>query len=151
MRRGFLYLVAIMDWHSRKVLAWRLSNTLEADFRVDALKEALTRYGKPEILNTDQDSQFTSASWIEALSNAKIKISMDGKGRWVNNRMIKRLWRSLKYECVYLHAFETGSEAKAGIRKWLAYYNAERPHSTHGILTPDEVHASKTEPMRMAA
>ncbi len=151
MRRGFLYLVAIMDRHSRKVLAWRLSDTLEAGFCVDAWKEALARYGKPEIFNTDQGSQFTSASWIEVLSDAKIKISMDGRGRWIDNRTIERLWRSLKYECVYLHAFETGSEAKAGIRKWLAYYNAERPHSAHGILTPDEVHASKTEPMRMAA
>jgi putative transposase len=151
MRRGFLYLVAIMDWYSRKVLAWRLSNTLEAEFCVDALKEALAKHGKPEIFNTDQGSQFTSADWIEVLSDAKIKISMDGKGRWIDNRMIERLWRSLKYECIYLHAFETGSEAKAGIRKWLAYYNAERPHSTHGILTPDEVHASKTEPTRMAA
>jgi len=151
MRRGFLYLVAIMDWYSRKVLAWRLSNTLEADFCVDALKEALAKHGKPEIFNTDQGSQFTSASWIDVLSEATVKISMDGKGRWIDNRMIERLWRSLKYECVYLHAFETGSEAKAGIRAWLAYYNAERPHSTHGILTPNEVHASKTEPMRMAA
>ena len=151
MRRGFLYLVAILDWYSRKVLAWRLSNTLEADFCVEALKEALAKHGRPEIFNTDQGSQFTSASWIEVLSDAKIKISMDGKGRWIDNRMIERLWRSLKYECVYLHAFEKGSEAKAGIGKWLAYYNAERPHSTHGILTPDEVHASKTEPMRMAA
>lgn len=115
------------------------------------MKEALAKHGKPEIFNTDQGSQFTSVSWIEALSDAKIKISMDGKGRWIDNRMIERLWRSLKYECVYLHAFETGSEVKAGIRKWLAYYNAERPHSTHGILTPAEVHASKTEPMRMAA
>jgi putative transposase len=164
MRRGFLYLVAIMDWYSRKVLAWRLSNTLEAEFCVDALNEALAKHGKPEIFNTpsrglkanhcramDQGSQFTSADWIEVLSDAKIKISMDGKGRWIDNRMIERLWRSLKYECIYLHAFETGSEAKAGIRKWLAYYNAERPHSTHGILTPDEVHASKNEPRRMAA
>jgi len=151
MRRGFLYLVAIMDWYSRKVLAWRLSNTLEADFCVEALKEAIAKYGKPEIFNTDQGSQFTSGDWIEVLSDAKIKISMDGKGRWIDNRMIERLWRSLKYECVYLHAFERGSEAKAGIRKWIAYYNTERPHSTHGILTPDEVHANKTEPMRMAA
>lgn len=151
MRRGFLYLVAIMDWYSRKVLAWRLSNTLEADFCVDALKEALAKHGKPEIFNTDQGSQFTSASWIDTLSEATVKISMDGKGRWIDNRMIERLWRSLKYECIYLHAFERGSEAKAGIGKWLTYYNAERPHSTHGILTPDEVHASKTEPVRMAA
>lgn len=151
MERGFLYLVAIMDWYSRKVLAWRLSNTLEADFCVAALKEALAKYGPPEIFNTDQGSQFTSSDWIDELKKAKVKISMDGKGRWIDNRMIERLWRSLKYECVYLRAFETGSQARDGIGKWLAYYNAERPHSTHGILTPDEVHANKTEPMKMAA
>ena len=151
MRRGFLYLVAIMDWHSRKVLAWRLSNSMDADFCVEALKEALTKHGKPEIFNTDQGSQFTSGAWIDVLTDAKIKISMDGKGAWRDNRMIERLWRSLKYECVYLHAFERGSEAKIGIAKWLAYYNAERPHSTHGILTPDEAHASKIEPMSLAA
>jgi len=151
MERGFLYLVAIMDWYSRKVLAWRLSNTLEADFCVAALKEALAKYGPPDIFNTDQGSQFTSSDWIDELKEAKVKISMDGKGRWIDNRMIERLWRSLKYECVYLRAFETGSQARDGIGKWLAYYNAERPHSTHGILTPEEVHASKTEPMKMAA
>ena len=151
MERGFLYLVAIMDWYSRKVLAWRLSNTLEADFCVAALKEALANYGPPEIFNTDQGSQFTSSDWIDELKEAKVKISMDGKGRWVDNRMIERLWRSLKYECVYLRAFETGSQAREGIGRWLAYYNAERPHSTHGILTPDEVHANQTEPMRIAA
>jgi putative transposase len=151
MQRGFLYLVAIMDWYSRKVLAWRLSNTMDADFCIEALKEALAKHGTPEIFNTDQGSQFTSGDWIDVLNDAKIKISMDGKGRWIDNRMIERLWRSLKYECVYLHAFERGSEAKAGIGKWLAYYNTERPHSTHGILTPDEAYANKTEPMRLAA
>ena len=151
MERGFLYLVAIIDWYSRKVLAWRLSNTLEADFCVVALKEALATYGPPEIFNTDQGSQFTSSDWIDELKEAKVKISMDGKGRWVDNRMIERLWRSLKYECVYLRAFETGSQAREGIGRWLAYYNAERPHSTHGILTPDEVHVDQTEPIRLAA
>ena len=151
MQRGFLYLVAIMDWHSRKVLAWRLSNSMDTTFCVEALKEALAKHGTPEIFNTDQGSQFTSGDWIDVLTDAKIKISMDGKGRWIDNRMIERLWRSLKYECVYLHAFETGSQAKAGIGKWLAYYNAERPHSTHGILTPDEAYVSKTEPIRLAA
>ena len=151
MQRGFLYLVAIVDWHSRKVLAWRLSNSMDTTFCVEALKEALAKHGTPEIFNTDQGSQFTSGDWIDVLTDAKIKISMDGKGRWIDNRMIERLWRSLKYECVYLHAFETGSQAKAGIGKWLAYYNAERPHSTHGILTPDEAYVSKTEPMRLAA
>ena len=151
MRRGFLYLVAIMDWYSRKVLAWRLSNSMDADFCVEALKEALAKHGKPEIFNTDQGSQFTSGAWIDVLTDATIKICMDGKGAWRDNRMIERLWRSLKYECVYLNAFETGSEMRAGIGKWLTYYNSERPHSTHGILTPDEAYVSKTEPMRLAA
>ena len=151
MRRGFLYLVAIMDWHSRKVLAWRLSNSMDADFCVEALKEALAKHGTPEILNSDQGSQFTSGAWIDVLTDAKIKISMDGKGAWRDNRMIERLWRSLKYECVYLNAFETGSEMRAGIGKWMTYYNSERPHSTHGLLTPDEAYASKHQPMRIAA
>lgn len=151
MRRGFLYLVAIMDWFSRKVLAWRLSNSMDADFCVEALKEALAKYGTPEIFNTDQGSQFTSGAWIDVLVEAKVKISMDGKGRWIDNRMIERLWRSLKYECVYLHAFERGSAAKAGIGKWMVYYNAERPHSTHGILTPNEAYENKMEPARLAA
>jgi len=151
MQRGFLYLVAIMDWYGRKVLAWRLSNTMDVEFCIEALKEALAKHGTPEIFNTNQGSQFTSGDWIEALTDAKIKISMDGKGRWIDNRMIERLWRSLKYECVYLHAFEKGTDAKAGIKKWLAYYNAERPHSSHGILTPNEAYASETEPMRSAA
>lgn len=151
MRRGFLYLVAIMDWFSRKVLAWRLSNSMEANFCIEALKEALAEYGKPEIMNSDQGSQFTGFEWTQALKDAGVRISMDGRGRWIDNRMIERLWRSLKYECVYLRAFETGSEARAGIGQWMAYYNADRPHSTHGILTPDEAYESKTEPLRMAA
>ncbi|WP_371809483.1 IS3 family transposase [Aliiroseovarius sp. xm-m-339-2] len=151
MRRGFLYLVAIMDWHSRKVLAWRLSNSMDADFCVQALKEAIAKHGAPKIFNSDQGSQFTSGAWIDVLTDAKIKISMDGKGAWRDNRMIERLWRSLKYECVYLNAFETGSEMRAGIGKWLTYYNTERPHSTHGLLTPDEAYDSKTEPTRLAA
>ena len=140
MRRGFLYLVAIMDWHSRKVLSWRLSNSMEADFCVEALKEALDLYGTPQIMNTDQGSQFTGFEWTNTLAEAKVKISMDGRGRWIDNRMIERLWRSLKYECVYLNAFETGSEARMGIGSWMTYYNAERPHSTHGILTPNEAY-----------
>lgn len=124
---------------------------MDADFCVEALKEALAKHGTPEIFNTDQGSQFTSGAWIDVLVDADIKISMDGKGAWRDNRMIERLWRSLKYECVYLNAFETGSEIRTGIGKWLTYYNAERPHSTHGILTPDEAYVSKTEPMRLAA
>ena len=118
---------------------------------VEALKEAWAKYGKPDIFNTDQGSQFTSGAWIDALIDADIKISMDGKGAWRDNRMIEWLWRSLKYECVYLNAFATGSEMRAGIGKWLTYYNAERPHSTHGILTPDEAYVTKIEPKRLAA
>ena len=117
MRRGFLYLVAIMDWYSRKILSWRLSNSMEADFCVAALKDALTRYGPPEIMNSDRGSQFTGHEWTSALSEAGVKISMDGRGRWIDNRMIERLWRSVTYECVYLNAFDTGSEAKAGIEQ----------------------------------
>ena len=112
MRRGFLYLVAIMDWASRKVLAWQLSNTMEADFCVAALEEAIARYGKPDIFNTDQGSQFTSFAFTNTLREAGIRISMDGRGRWMDNVFIERLWRSLKYECVFLNAFETGSEAQ---------------------------------------
>jgi putative transposase len=130
MRRGFLYLVAIMDWYSRKVLSWRLSNTLEAGFCVDALKEALARYGRPGIFNTDQGSQFTSFEFTDALKEADIKISMDGKGRWMDNIMIERLWRTLKYDCVYLNAWETGSEAREGIGRWFERYNGRRPHSS---------------------
>ncbi|TPG12868.1 IS3 family transposase [Sphingomonas koreensis] len=140
MRRGFLYLVAIMDWASRKVLAWRLSNTMDAEFCVAALKEALLRFGKPEIFNTDQGSQFTSADFTDVLRDAEVKISMDGRGRWMDNVFIERLWRSLKYECVYLNAFETGSELRAGLGRWIGYYNGQRPHSRFGGRTPDEVY-----------
>ena len=140
MRRGFLYLVAIMDWHSRKVLSWRLSNTMEASFCVEALEEAIERYGPPQIFNTDQGSQFTSLEWIETLKQAGIKISMDGKGRWMDNVFIERLWRSLKYECVYLNAWEAGSEARCGVTQWMDFYNTERPHSTLDGRTPDEAY-----------
>ena len=146
MRRGFLYLVAIMDWASRKVLSWRLSNSMDADFCVKALQEALVRYGKPEIFNTDQGSQFTGFEFIDVLKDAKIKISMDGKGRWMDNVFIERLWRSLKYECIYLNAFETGSETRAGIGNWIDYYNTRRPHSSLGqARTPDESYAMQWE------
>lgn len=140
MRKGFLYLMAVMDWHSRKVLSWRLSNTLDTDFCVGALEEAISRYGKPDIFNTDQGSQFTSFDFTQALKDAGVKISMDGKGRWMDNVMIERLWRSLKYECVYLHAFETGSEVKSGIGKWFNRYNTERPHSSLDDKTPYEAY-----------
>ena len=140
MRKGFLYLVAIMDWYSRKVLSWRLSNTLDADFCSEALKEALSTHGKPVIFNTDQGSQFTSFEFTQVLKDAGVKISMDSKGRWMDNVMIERLWRSLKYECVYLHAFETGSEARKGIERWIRRYNEERPHSSLDDRTPHEAY-----------
>ena len=141
MRRGFLYLVAIMDWHTRRVLSWELSNTMEADFCVRALKKALAAHGQPEIFNTDQGSQFTSSDFTGVLKARDIKISMDGKGRWMDNIFIERLWRSLKYECVYLNAFETGSQARAGIGRWIDFYNHRRPHSAHGVRTPAEAYA----------
>jgi putative transposase len=141
MRRGFLYLVAIMDWHTRRVLNWELSNTMEADFCVRALKKALALHGTPEIFNTDQGSQFTSSDFTGVLKDRDIKISMDGKGRWMDNVFIERLWRSLKYECVYLNAFETGPQARAGIGRWIDFYNHRRPHSAHGVRTPAEAYA----------
>lgn len=137
MRKGFLYLVAIMDWHSRKVLSWRLSNTMDTDFCVSALEEALAKYGIPDIFNTDQGSQFTSFAFTNVLRERGIRISMDGRGRWLDNVFIERLWRSLKYENVYLNAYETGSEARAGIGRWIAFYNQTRPHSSLGGQTPD--------------
>jgi len=151
MRRGFLYLVAIMDWASRKVLAWRLSNTMDAEFCVAALEEAIVRFGKPDIFNTDQGSQFTSFAFTNTLKDAGIRISMDGRGRWMDNVFIERLWRSMKYECVFLNAFETGSEARTGIGRWIDYYNTDRPHSTFGGRTPDEVYATQTDEEKLAA
>jgi len=140
MRRGFLYLVAIMDWFTRKVLAWRISNTLEADFCVEALNEAVHKFGSPEILNTDQGSQFTSFAWTDRLRRMGVRISMDGKGRFLDNIFVERLWLTLKYECVYLHAWETGSQARAAIRKWMEFYNGTRPHSALGGKPPAVVY-----------
>lgn len=145
MRRGFLYLVAIMDWHTRKVLTWRISNTLEADFCVAALNEAIHKFGPPEIMNTDQGSQFTSFAWTDRLRRSTIRISMDGKGRFLDNIFVERLWRSMKYECVYLHAWETGSEARAGIAKWMGFYNHKRPHSSLGGKPPAVVYWQRNE------
>jgi len=140
MPKGFLYLVAIMDWHSRAVLAWQLSNTLGADFCVEALDEAMERYGKPEIFNTDQGCQFTSIQFTGVLERCGITISMDGKGRCMDNIFVERLWRSLKYEEVYLHAYATVAEAKAGIDAWLHFYNEERQHQSHGYHTPRKIY-----------
>ncbi len=148
MRRGFLYLVAIIDWHTRKVLAWRISNTLEAEFCVEALNEAIYRFGPPEIMNTDQGSQFTSFIWTDQLKRVGTKISMDGKGRFLDNIFVERLWRSLKYECVYLHAWETGSEAKAGVGKWMDFYNRKRPHSALDGRPPAVVYWQRRETVK---
>ena len=137
--RGFLYLVAIMDWHSRAVLAWRVSNTMDVSFCVSALEEALARFGKPEIFNTDQGSQFTSAEFTGPLSTTGIRISMDGKGRWMDNVFIERLWRSLKYEDLYIKGYADGIEARAGITEWMSFYNHRRPHQALGNKAPMEV------------
>ncbi len=134
--RGFLYLVAILDWASRAVLAWRLSNTMDTAFCVDALDEALARFGKPEIFNTDQGSQFTSAAFTGRLASAGIRISMDGRGRWIDNVFIERLWRSLKYEEVYLKGYGDGCEARTGIATWIGFYNGRRPHQALAGRTP---------------
>ena len=140
MAKGFLYLVVIMDWVSRAVLAWRLSNTLGADFCVEALEEALVRYGRPEIFNTDQGSQFTSDDFTGTLKRHEVTISMDGKGRCMDNIFVERLWRSLKYEEVYLHAYATVAEAKTGIGAWLSFYNEERQHQSLGYRTPRQIY-----------
>jgi putative transposase len=140
MPKGFLYLVAIMDWHSRAVLAWQLSNTLGADFCVEAVEEALERHGKPEIFNTDQGCQFTSTDFTGVLERCGITISMDGRGRCMDNIFIERLWRSLKYEEVYLHAYASVAEAKAGIGAWLRFYNEERQHQSLGYRTPRQIY-----------
>jgi len=134
--RGFLYLVAIMDWASRVVLAWRLFNTMDVSFCIAALEEALSRFGKPEIFNTDQGSQFTSPGFTGALMAAGVRISMDGRGRWMDNVFIERLWRSLKHEEVYLKGYADGREAHAGIGSWIVFYNGTRPHQALGNRTP---------------
>jgi putative transposase len=134
--RGFLYLVAVIDWASRAVLAWRLSNTMDVSFCVSALEEAMARFGRPEIFNTDQGSQFTSAAFTGTLAASGIKISMDGRGRWMDNVFIERLWRSLKYEDIYLKGYVDGREAKAGIASWMAFYNLHRPHQALANRTP---------------
>jgi putative transposase len=155
MRRGFLYLVAIMDWWTRKVLSWRVSNTMDVGFCIEALEDALANHGRPEIFNSDQGSQFTSPQFTKVLQDAEIRISVDGKGRWMDNllrayaafghgpvEVIERLWRSLKYQYIYLHAFETGSELRGGLTQWVGYYNARRPHSSLDGRTPDEAYAA---------
>jgi len=138
MARGFVYLCAVVDWFSRRVLSWRLSITLETAFCIEAVEEALARHGKPDIFNTDQGSQFTSIDFTAVLKKAEIAISMDGKGAWRDNVFVERLWRSIKYEEVYLHAYKSVPEARAGIGRYLAFYNSRRPHSSLDRQTPDQ-------------
>lgn len=140
MARGFCYLVAIMDWASRKVLSWRLSNTLDTSFCIEALEEALMMYGKPDIFNTDQGSQFTSDAFTGILKNNNICISMDGRGRWMDNIFIERLWKTVKYEEVYLKAYESISHAKKELTKFFDRYNTKRPHQGLAHMTPDEMY-----------
>lgn len=140
MAKGFAYLVVIMDWATRRVLAWRLSNTMHADFCIEALKEAIAVHGPPQIFNTDQGSQFTCEAFTEVLKAHGVQISMDGKGRWVDNVFVERLWRSVKYENVYLNAYANIAEAKAGLQAYFAFYNRRRPHSSLGGRTPDSVY-----------
>lgn len=142
MKQGFLYLVAVIDWHSRLVLSWRLSNTMDKSFCVEAVEEALEKYGPPEIFNTDQGVQFTCEAFISTLSAQGIRISMDGKGRCLDNIFCERLWRSLKYEEVYLKAYETPKQARTEIGKWFTFYNDERPHQALDYLTPQEFFAA---------
>jgi len=140
LRRGFMYLVAVMDWYSRKVLSWRVSNTLEADFCVEALQDAIHSHGCPEIFNTDQGSQFTSEDFTGELENHGIKISMDGRGRFQDNIFIERLWWTVKHHYVYLRTFDNGTDLRNGLQHWFEYYNQERFHQSLAGLTPDEVY-----------
>ena len=149
MRRGFVYLVAIVDWYSRRILAWRLSNTLTTDFCIEALQEAISRYGTPEIFNTDQGSQFTSAEFTGQLKANGIRISMDGKGCWRDNVFVERLWKSVKYEEIYLHGYETVSEVRQALARYFDFYNRRRPHSTLDGQTPDTAYFN--QPLLAAA
>jgi len=151
MARGFVFLAAVLDWHSRRVLAHRLSITMEADFCVEALQEAIARYGRPEIMNTDQGSQFTGADFIGELRKQGIEISMDGRGQWRDNVFVERLWKSVKYEDVYLKAYDNVSHARAGIARYMDFYNSRRPHTAHGGCTPDEAYFATLAPTRAAA
>jgi putative transposase len=140
MRRGFVYLVAIIDWATRKVLSHRVSISMTTDFCIEALNEAIAKYGTPEIFNSDQGSQFTSHDFTKILKDHHIQISMDGKGRWVDNVFVERLWKSVKYEHVYLHAYETVAEARSRLGSYLEFFNSRRPHSSLDDKTPDMVY-----------
>lgn len=151
MARGFMYLVAIMDWRSRKVLSWRLSNTMEPTFCIEALEEALARYGTPEIFNTDQGAQFTSNAFTKILKDNQIAISMDGRGRCQDNIFIERLWWTFKHQYIYLRSFETGKALRKGLAWWIQYYNQERGHASLDDKTPDEVYYGLPHPYAKAA
>jgi len=151
MERGFMYLVAIMDWHSRKILAHRLSNTMDAGFFVEALRDAMTRYGTPEIFNTDQGAQFTSLAFTGVLEETGVRIIMDGRGRCLDNVFIERFWRSVKYEYLHLHAFEGGSDLRSGLARWVSWYNSRRPHQGLAYRTPDEVYGAEQVQNPLAA
>lgn len=151
MRKGFVYLVAIMDWHSRKVLSWRLSNSLDTAPCIEALEEAISLYGNPEIFNSDQGCQFTSEGFTRVLKTHDIRISMDGKGRWLDNVFIERLWRSLKYEEVYLKAYDTVAQAQQGIDTWMNFYNQDRRHASLNRKTPDQVYDDLPSGLPIAA
>ena len=151
MRRGFVYLIAVIDWHSRRVLSWRLSNTMTTDFCLDAVREAIARYGTPEIFNTDQGSQFTSAEFTGLLKEHGVRISMDGKGCWRDNVFVERLWKSVKYEEVYLKAYNSVPAAKACLGAYLNFYNTRRPHQSLDGKTPDEIYFAGLPQERIAA
>jgi len=151
MAKGFVYLAAVVDWFSRRVLSWRLSITMETDFCIEAVEEALMKHGKPEIFNTDQGSQFTSAEFTGLLKTHDIKISMDGKGAWRDNVFVERLWRSIKYEEIYLHAYASVKDARVAIGRYLAFYNGLRPHSSLDRQTPDEAYFNALSPIPAAA
>jgi len=140
MRRGFVYLVAVLDWATRRVLSWRLSNSMTADFCLEALEAAIRDYGTPEILNTDQGSQFTGTAFVDQVQQHGIQVSMDGKGSWRDNVFVERLWKSVKYEEVYLHAYDSVAEARQGLQRYFSFYNQRRPHSSLGGRTPDMVY-----------
>jgi putative transposase len=151
MHRGFMYLIAVMDWSTRKVLSWRLSNTLDTRFCVEALKEALFKYGAPEIFNTDQGCQFTSEAFTSVLKTWNVKISMDGKGRFRDNIFIERLWRTLKYEKIYLNTYDSGAELFKDLTNWFTHYNEERPHTSLDKQTPNEAYFEGLEKLKAAA
>lgn len=151
MARGFVYLVAVLDWFSRKVLAWRLSTTLETGPCIEALKDAMRHHGKPEIMNTDQGSHFTSIEFIKTLKDADIQISMDGKGAWRDNVFVERLWRTIKYEEVYLRAYDSVSAARECLARYLKFYNTRRPHSSLDGQTPDKAYLNPSSPILVAA